>query len=66
VEARRFAESEGTLVGISSGAVLKAVQILAKRQENKGKNIVVVLPDSGDRYFTTPLYRNKKEVGPVS
>jgi cysteine synthase A len=66
VEARRFAESEGTLVGISSGAALKAVQILAKRQENKGKNIVVVLPDSGDRYFTTPLYRNKKEVGPVS
>jgi cysteine synthase A len=59
-EGKRFARTEGTLVGISSGAALKAVQILAQREENKGKNIVVVLPDSGDRYFTTPLYHSDK------
>jgi cysteine synthase A len=62
-EAKRFAKTEGTLVGISSGAALKAVQILSNRQENQGKNIVVMLPDSGDRYFTTPLYHNTKEKG---
>ena len=57
-EGRRFAVSEGILVGISSGAVLKAATILAKRPENKGKNIVVLLPDSGDRYLSTALFEN--------
>lgn len=55
-EGRRFAVSEGVLVGISSGAALKAADILAGRPENKGKTIVVLLPDSGDRYLTTPLF----------
>ena len=55
-EARRFAQSEGVLVGISSGAALKAARTLAERAENKGKKIVVVLPDSGDRYLSTPLF----------
>ncbi|MGN0300734.1 MAG: cysteine synthase A, partial [Lachnospiraceae bacterium] len=48
--------SEAILVGISSGAALKAASILASREENKGKNIVVLLPDSGDRYLSTPLF----------
>lgn len=56
VEGKRFAVSEGTLVGISSGAALKAATILAARPENKDKNIVVLLPDSGDRYLSTPLF----------
>lgn len=55
-EGREFALSEGIIVGISSGAALKAASILAKRVENKGKNIVVILPDSGDRYLSTPMF----------
>ena len=57
-EGKKFAVAEGILVGISSGAALKAASILAEREENKGKTIVVLLPDSGDRYLSTPLFAN--------
>ena len=52
------AKSDGVFVGISSGAALYAATILAKREENKGKRIVVLLPDNGDRYLSTPLFNN--------
>ena len=57
-ESRAFAVSEGILVGISSGAALKAAAVLAARAENKGKTIVALLPDSGDRYLSTALFDN--------
>ena len=53
---RMIGKREGVLVGISSGAAARAALLLARRPENKGKNIVVLLPDTGDRYLSTPLF----------
>jgi cysteine synthase A len=54
--AREFSHREGVLVGISSGAALHAARVLASCEENRGKNIVVLLPDGGEKYLSTPLF----------
>jgi len=58
-ESAKFAVNEGVFVGISAGAALKAAGVLAQRPENKGKTIVALLPDSGDRYLSTDLVKSE-------
>ena len=55
---KEVAKTEGILIGISSGAAIQAAKELAKREENKGKTLVVLLPDGGDRYLSTPLIQD--------
>jgi cysteine synthase len=57
--ARKMAKNEGIFMGISSGAALKAAEIVGKRLENKGKRIVVILPDGGERYLSTWIFESK-------
>ena len=58
---RLMGTTEGVIVGISSGAALHAAVELARRPENEGKLIVVLLPDTGDRYLSTPLFAQGNE-----
>jgi cysteine synthase A len=54
--ARKMAKNNGIFLGISSGAALKAAEIVGKRPENKGKRIVAILPDAGERYLSTWIF----------
>ena len=61
--ARELARTEGILVGISSGAALHAAYALARLPEHKGKTIVALLPDTGDRYLSTPVFDDPSSPG---